>query len=165
MGNGCAHRGQRRGAGRNPAGWISSDRARVARGRQGRIDPPDAVAGVAPVPGFHCDRARAAGLLAQDWRGLEKAADKSPAADWEVYPATPWNYGLALDPARPEATIVAREKSIGEYPFSPEGAPVELVAQGRRVPGWRLVNGSAASPPPRPVQSDQPRQFPTPLPY
>ena len=97
--------------------------------------------------------------------GWKKFQDKSPAADWEVYPATPWNYGLALDPAQPESAIAVREKSIGDYPFSPEGAPVELVAKGRRVPEWKLVNGSAAPPPQSPVQSNEPLESLTLIPY
>jgi hypothetical protein len=40
-----------------------------------------------------------------------------------------WNYGLALDPARPESAIAVPGKNVGDYPFSPEGAPVELAAK------------------------------------
>src|SRR6266849_249122 len=64
--------------------------------------------------------------IREEWKKLH---DKSPAPDWEVYPATPWNYGLAFDPAQPESAITVREKKIGAYPFSPEEAPVELVAK------------------------------------
>src|SRR5206468_6214760 len=34
--------------------------------------------------------------VGQDWRKLR---DQPPTADWEVYPTTPWNYALAVDPA------------------------------------------------------------------
>jgi DUF1680 family protein len=100
--------------------------------------------------------------IGEEWKKLH---DKSPAADWEVYPSTPWNYGLALDPARPESAIAVRERNIGDYPFSPEGAPVELAVKGRRVPEWKLVNGSAAPPPQSPVQSNEPLETLTLIPY
>jgi hypothetical protein len=100
--------------------------------------------------------------IGEEWKILH---NKSPAADWEVYPSTPWNYGLALDPARPESAIAVREKNFGDYPFSPEGAPVELAVKGRRLPEWKLVNGSAAPPPESPVQSNEPLETLTLIPY
>ena len=100
--------------------------------------------------------------IGEEWKKLH---DKSPAADWEVYPSTPWNYGLALDPSRPESAIAVREKYVGDYPFSPEGAPVELAVKGRRIPEWKLVNGSAAPPPASPVQSSEPLESLTLIPY
>jgi uncharacterized protein len=100
--------------------------------------------------------------IGEEWKKLH---DKSPAADWEVYPSTPWNYGLALDPARPESAIAVREKNVGDYPFSPEEAPVELAVKGRRLPEWKLVNGSAAPPPESPVDSSEPLETLTLIPY
>ena len=58
-------------------------------------------------------------------------------------PTTPWNYGLVLDPAAAPAAVKVRELPLGDFPFSPMGAPVELTVTGRRVPEWTLVNGSA----------------------
>jgi hypothetical protein len=100
--------------------------------------------------------------IGEDWKKLR---DKAPAADWEVYPTTPWNYGLLLNPDRPETSIEVREKPVGAYPFSSEGAPVELTAKGRRMPEWRLVNGSAAPPPTSPVRSTEPIESLTLIPY
>jgi DUF1680 family protein len=100
--------------------------------------------------------------IGEQWKKLR---DKAPAADWEVYPTTAWNYGLALDPAHPERSIQIRENTVGSYPFSPEDAPVELSVQGRRVPDWTLVNGSAAPPPKGPVRSTAPMETLTLIPY
>jgi glycosyl hydrolase family 127 (putative beta-L-arabinofuranosidase)/beta-L-arabinofuranosidase (glycosyl hydrolase family 127) len=100
--------------------------------------------------------------IGEDWKKLR---DRSPAADWEVYPTTPWNYGLLLNPDRPETSIEVREKPVADYPFSSEGAPVELTAKGRRIPEWKLVNGSAAPPPPSPVRSTKPVESLTLIPY
>jgi DUF1680 family protein len=100
--------------------------------------------------------------IGEDWKKLR---DKSPAADWEVYPTTPWNYGLLVDPAHPERSFEVREKPLGDYPFSPGGAPVELMARGRRLPEWKMVDGSAAPPPESPVASAEPVESLTLIPY
>ena len=100
--------------------------------------------------------------IGEDWKKLR---DRSPAADWEVFPTTPWNYGLLLDPDRPEASIQVQERRVGDYPFSAEGAPVELMANGRRIPEWKLINGSAAPPPQSPVSSTEAVEPLTLIPY
>jgi hypothetical protein len=66
-----------------------------------------------------------------------------PHGDFEVRPTTPWNYGLALDPARPEASLRFEERPVGERPFSPEGAGMSATAKARRLPRWTLAHGWA----------------------
>jgi DUF1680 family protein len=100
--------------------------------------------------------------IGEDWRKLR---DKAPAADWEVYPTTPWNYALAIDMANPEASVEVVEKPAGEMPFSSPGAPVELRVKGRRLNSWKLVNNSAGPMPPSPVASDAPAETLTLIPY
>ena len=90
--------------------------------------------------------------IGEDWR---KIKGEEPHADWEVYPTTPWNYGLLTDPEDPEALVTVEERPVGEAPFSPGGAPVVLKARARRVPEWKLVNGSAGPLPPSPVRSEE----------
>ena len=100
--------------------------------------------------------------IGEDWR---KIRDKVPAADWEVHPATPWNYALQIDPAAPARSIRVTEKPIGDRPFTPQGAPVELHIQGRRLPPWKLENGSAGPMPASPVSSTEPLETLTLIPY
>jgi hypothetical protein len=100
--------------------------------------------------------------IGEDWRKLR---DKAPAADWEVLPRSPWNYGLLVDPRSPETSIQVAEKPLGPSPFTPEGAPVELRAKGRRLPGWGIVKGSADDPPGSPVESAEPDETITLIPY
>lgn len=100
--------------------------------------------------------------IGEDWR---KIAQHGPAADWEVHPTTPWNYALLVDPAKPESSVKVVEKPIGKFPFSPQGAPVELLVKGRRVPGWKLENGSAGPVPESPVESREPLEELTLIPY
>lgn len=87
-----------------------------------------------------------------------------PRADWEVYPTTPWNYGLALDKPVGELFTV-REQPIGPIPFAPEAAPVVLCARGRRVPEWTLAQNSAGPLPLSPVVSQEPEEEIALIPY
>jgi DUF1680 family protein len=100
--------------------------------------------------------------IGEDWR---KIRDKSPAADWEVHPTTPWNYALLIDETRPERSVKVVEKPLGKFPFSSEGAPVELRVKARRLPGWQIEDNSAAPPPVSPVKSAEPLETVTLIPY
>lgn len=73
--------------------------------------------------------------IGEEWKRCG-GNDKWPA--WEVLPATPWNYGLELDPARPENSIAVIRKSapLAQQPFTPQAAPIELRAKARRIPAW-----------------------------
>jgi len=83
--------------------------------------------------------------IGEEWTRVnaDKPHRELPHGDFEVRPTTPWNYGLVLDPARPEASVAFEERPLGERPFSPEGAGVVARAHGRRVPAWKLQNGWA----------------------
>jgi len=77
----------------------------------------------------------------------------------EVYPTTPWNYGLVLDEKDPAQsfTLARKPGPLAEQPFTPDAAPLELQAKARKVPGWRqdgtgLVSKLQASP----VKSEEP---------
>ncbi len=64
-----------------------------------------------------------------------------PHADWEVYPTTPWNYALALDPDNPAATLARGGAARRRRPLRPAGRrPVRITATGQP---------SAPPPPPR----------------
>jgi hypothetical protein len=89
----------------------------------------------------------------------------SPAADWEVHPTTPWNYGLVLTLQNAATAVQVREKPLGDNPFSSQGAPVELTVRGRRLPEWTLVEGSAGPLPQSPVASTEPEETLTLIPY
>ncbi|HLV79291.1 MAG TPA: hypothetical protein VKT32_03385, partial [Chthonomonadaceae bacterium] len=88
-----------------------------------------------------------------------------PRANWEVRPTTPWNVGLALDPAAPSASFSLHEKPVSPIPFDPNAAPVTLTAQGRRVPKWTLEQNSAGPLPQSPVAVDTPLEEITLIPY
>jgi DUF1680 family protein len=95
--------------------------------------------------------------IGESWHKLKQTG---PAPDWEVYPTSPWNYGLI-----PGQAFTVEERPVPRQPFSPEGAPVLIKAKGRRLPGWMLVNDSAA-PPPRALEpSPYPEEELTLIPY
>jgi hypothetical protein len=83
--------------------------------------------------------------IEEEWRRVHADTPhrELPHGDFEVRPKTPWNYGLVLDPERPETSLEFEERPVGERPFSPEGAGMGAVAKARRLPGWTLVHGWA----------------------
>ena len=81
-----------------------------------------------------------------------------------MLPTTPWNYALAIDPAKSE-TLRFEERGVGERPFSPEGAPIVARVAGRRVPGWDLEHNAAAPPPDGAGGAGEPVEELTLIPY
>ena len=97
-------------------------------------------------------------------QGMQKPA-VAPAADWEAEPTTPWNYGLILPRGLVPPPWKVIEKPIGAFPFSADGAPVEIIADGRRLPDWKLVDGSAGPLPVSPSSSQEPVETLSLIPY
>jgi len=98
----------------------------------------------------------------EDWR---QVAGELPHADWEVYPASAWNYALEIDPDQPEDSIRFEARPLEAQPFSPDHAPVSARVKGRRIPAWDLEHNAAAPVPPSPVSSDEALEELTLLPY
>lgn len=112
--------------------------------------PGDAIAirfafEVAREPGFNGAVTVARGPLlfalpiAENW---QKWRTRGLTADWEVYPASSWNYALA------EAPLTLAEHSISSVPFSRRTPPVTVAATLVRVPDWVEARGGYADPPP-----------------
>ncbi len=78
---------------------------------------------------------------------------EEPHADYEIYPETPWNYGLCMDEDNPEGNIKYSNHPIGDYPFSPEGAPITASVEGFQVE-WLMKNGSVMADPVALVNSE-----------
>jgi len=97
-----------------------------------------------------------------EWRRIR---GEEPHVFWEVYPKTPWNYGLEVDDVIPEKSLEFEKRAVGDCPFSPDGAPVAATVQGRRVPEWRLDRNVAGPLPRSPVHSSEPPETLTLIPY
>jgi len=93
----------------------------------------------------------------------EKIKGEEPHADYAVYPTTPWNYGLIIDPEDPQVEVL--KKNVGDVVYGPDNAPIELKVKGRRVPEWGMVENDAAAPPQSPVKSSEPVEELTLIPY
>jgi hypothetical protein len=91
---------------------------------------------------------------------FEKYGNRNPAwPEWEVFPDSPWNYGLVLDAEHPASSFEVALKTgpVAAQPFTPETAPIELKAKARRLPGWQLdSNHLVGKLPPSPAKSAQP---------
>jgi hypothetical protein len=85
----------------------------------------------------------------------------------EVYPTTPWNYGLVLKDKDPASSfeVVRKPGPLAEQPFTPESSQIELKATARKIPNWtadrnELIRPLQASP----VASDEPAETVTLIP-
>jgi Beta-L-arabinofuranosidase, GH127 catalytic domain/Beta-L-arabinofuranosidase, GH127 middle domain len=93
-----------------------------------------------------------------DW---QKTADPVQWPSFEIYPTTPWNYGLVLDSEHPENSFEVKKLSWprDNFPFTPDSAPIEIIARARRIPQWTLDQyGLCAVLQDGPVASDQPTE-------
>lgn len=88
--------------------------------------------------------------IGEEWRQYGTHADWP---EWEVFPTSPWNYGLVLDAQNPAASfqLVRKPGLLAGQPFTPENVPLALKAKGRRIPEWQedghgLVGKLQASP-------------------
>lgn len=80
---------------------------------------------------------------------------------WEIYPASPWNYGLVLNEDDPAASfsVVKRAWPEDNMPFAHVGCPIALKARGQRIPQWQLDHqGLCMEIQASPVRSDQPTE-------
>ncbi len=97
--------------------------------------------------------------LPDAWR---RELTKAQLAVWpafEIFPNTPWNYGLVFDRADVAASFTFAKKTwpAASNVWGSTEAPVEIKAKGRRIPAWQadetdLVGLIAESP----VRSDEP---------
>lgn len=92
--------------------------------------------------------------IGEEWKRYG-GTDEWPA--FEILPTTPWNYGLVLDPARPEDSIAVTDRKTPAYqPFAPDKAPIVLKAKARLIPGWKAEGRMVGKLPPGPVRSSEP---------
>ncbi|MFO0926127.1 MAG: glycoside hydrolase family 127 protein [Gemmataceae bacterium] len=83
-------------------------------------------------------------------------SDTWPAFD--ILPDSPWNYGLEIDPAKPEASlkVVHTDWPADDRPFT-HAAPVRIEAKARKIPNWTLdQRGLVREVVPGPIKSDEP---------
>ncbi|MHC4797944.1 MAG: beta-L-arabinofuranosidase domain-containing protein, partial [Planctomycetota bacterium] len=78
---------------------------------------------------------------------------------YEVFPDSPWNYGLIANRKKPEKSfqVIKSDKPLPAQPFTVDGSSVQLQAKGKRIPQWQLEDNGLIGPLPQsPLHSDQP---------
>ena len=87
----------------------------------------------------------------------EGGTEKWPG--WEIYPTTPWNFGLVLNKTTPADSfeVVKRAWPASDQPFTQENIPLELRTTGKIIPEWKMDELNLVGLLPQsPVPSDQP---------
>ena len=62
---------------------------------------------------------------------------------WEVYPESPWNYGIFQQTLRDVDFTFSERGEVASMPWNLENAPVSLKTTGARIPEWGLYDHSA----------------------
>ena len=99
--------------------------------------------------------------IAESW---VKLRDRGMTADWQVFPASAWNYALAVNQSN-VAQLPIQESPVGAKPFALKAAAVKVEVEARQLPSWRAVDGVADPVPASPVSSDEPIEKITLVPY
>jgi hypothetical protein len=91
------------------------------------------------------------------------------SVDWEIYPKSPWNYGLMIDKNNLTRGVNLAENEVSRYPFADKGdmiwsadsakyipwdkdAAIVITTRGMKIPDWTLKDNSADIPPMSPVK-------------
>jgi DUF1680 family protein len=96
--------------------------------------------------------------------------DKSKWPSFEIFPETPWNYGLVLNRAaieHPEKAFVVEKLAWpgDNFPFTTASAPIRMTVRAKRIPQWTLdEHGLAGKLQPSPVLSAEPEETVTLIP-
>jgi DUF1680 family protein len=97
--------------------------------------------------------------MGEDWRRVTNTLDADIYGDhyYEVYPTTPWNYGLIDVPEQDiqQAYQVVWRDTVPDFPWNPESAPMQIHTRGQRFRTWEMY-GASAGPLPYSIQWGQP---------
>ncbi|MBX3239045.1 MAG: glycoside hydrolase family 127 protein [Chitinophagaceae bacterium] len=81
--------------------------------------------------------------IEEEWKKVEATDHFGPY--YEVYPKSPWNYGLLKGAVNdPEKGFEVIKGNAGSgYPWTAATAPVLIKTKARRIPSWQLYNNAA----------------------
>ena len=90
----------------------------------------------------------------------EKYGNRNPNwPEWEVFPASPWNYGLVVDAQNPAKSfeVVRKAGATPEQPWTAASVPISLRAKARKIAAWEADKFQMVGKlQPSPVKSDAP---------
>ena len=80
--------------------------------------------------------------IEENWIQINKdvKGHEFPHCDYEVFPASPWNFGFLLEESNFKDSITFEEKQLTAMPFLPENAPVCAYVKGKKV-NWGSIDG------------------------
>ena len=81
------------------------------------------------------------------------AKGEGPLPDWQVLPASNWNYALQIGAS---AQVRLRNEPLPAQVFDSRHSPVSVHVKGRLVPEWGMKADSADTPPLGPVHTSTP---------
>ena len=69
----------------------------------------------------------------------QSGADLKAWPSYEIYPGSPWNYGLVLNQIKASSfTIEKKAWPADNFPFTADAAPIVLKVKAQQIPGWKL---------------------------
>lgn len=71
----------------------------------------------------------------------QEGADASKWPTFEIYPNSPWNYGLVLNDEKSLSdnfTVIKKDLKPGVNPFTLQNVPIEIKAKGKKLIGWDI---------------------------
>ena len=69
----------------------------------------------------------------------QKSADTDNWPTYEIYPGSPWNYGLILkDDLNEVFEIVEKEWPKDNFPFTNESSPIYIKARAKKIKSWKI---------------------------
>jgi hypothetical protein len=74
---------------------------------------------------------------------------------WDIHPASPWNYGLALKSFDIAQQIKVLQRNVSGFPWDIDNSPVELQAPAMKIPTWTLPENTNPKLPENPQGSGQ----------
>lgn len=86
--------------------------------------------------------------VAENW---QRIVERPMFHDWEVYPASPWKYGLMANTA-----FEVKETEVPYQPFEASKTPVRLKVSCKLIHDWRMEGNNAGTPPMHPKVDKQP---------
>jgi beta-galactosidase GanA len=73
----------------------------------------------------------------------QATADQAKWPAFKIMPGSDWNFGLELGGAESAGAVgadgfevVRKQWPADDFPFTQEGAPIEIMVKGRQIPGW-----------------------------
>lgn len=95
--------------------------------------------------------------IGEQWRKQATGTEEWP--DWEVFPTTPWNYGLVFDPNDLGSSFAVSEKGqVPDQPWTLKSAPITIKARGKRIPEWKMIDETITDLQPGPIRSAEPEE-------